>query len=365
MMSSSPEDVATRALELLLGRSKAARAALDRLLAEWRGRPGPSAVRWVSQVVGSDRSRTDLEGFDSNDGVAAILENKFWAHLTDNQPAAYLKRLQATEGVLVFVTPSSRVLLLAEEVALRTLGVDAQPCVFVGDGESRVARLRDGTTLVVTSWDVVLASIGTSMDAAGEFDNVLDLKQLQALVAKMDQEAFRPFTVADLTGAAPRLVLRLCGLVDSVVGMLDHGRPHISRRGLRLSSGAGWYGYGLVIHGVGCQLIWSAERWADRGLSPLWFRVAGPSWKFSEASGRAVRAVVPDLSWVVEERATGWPGHWLPLRIAEGRDRQAVVNDLVGQIDRIAEQLGADRRTIDGAGALEALSEAEGPEPGE
>ena len=52
MMSSSPEDVATRALELLLGRSAAARNALDGLLGEWRGRAGLSAVRWVSQSWG-------------------------------------------------------------------------------------------------------------------------------------------------------------------------------------------------------------------------------------------------------------------------------------------------------------------------
>ena len=150
--------------------------------------------------MGTDGSRTDLEGYDRSDGLTAILENKFWAHLTDNQPAAYLKRLQSTDGLLVFVTPSTRVLLLAEEVALRAIGADAQTAIFVGDGESRVARLAGGTTLVVTSWDVVLGNIGTAMDAAGESDNVLDLRQLQALVAKMDLEAFRPFSVVDQQG---------------------------------------------------------------------------------------------------------------------------------------------------------------------
>ena len=48
------------------------------------------------------------------------------------------------------------------------------------------------------------------------------------------------------------------------------------------------------------------------------------------------------LSWIIEERTGFWPGHWLPIRIAEGRDRQAVVADIVSQIDRIAAELAKD-----------------------
>ena len=269
MMSSSPEDVATRALELLLKRSPAAGATLDRLLNEWRGSSGPSAVRWTSQVIGEDGGRTDLEGYDAQGRVLAILENKFWAGLTENQPNTYVNRLPDADGILVFVAPSTRVPLLTHEIGLRLPIVDPHQNEFSTAGESRVARLAGAKTVVVTSWTALLESIGTAMDAAGEYNNLADLRQLQALVAKMDLEGFRPFTVTDLTGDTPRLILRLCGLVDNAVQQLLM-RPYANRRGLRASAGQGWYGHYLRIHGFGVQLIVSAQRWS----TPAFTRVA-------------------------------------------------------------------------------------------
>lgn len=185
MMSSSPEDVATRAVELLLQRSTAARSAVDRLLVEWRGQPGPSVGRWVSQVAGQDNGRTDLEGYATGDQALAIFENKFWAGLTDNQPGTYLRRLPESGGVLAFIAPASRVLLLAHELGLR-LPSSSGSAAFTTSGQSHVAHLPDGKAVVVTSWTVLLAAMGNAMDAAGETENRADLGQLQSLVDRMD-----------------------------------------------------------------------------------------------------------------------------------------------------------------------------------
>src|SRR5687768_13753502 len=88
-LASSPEDVATEALTLILGRSPAAREAMNNLLAQW-SQSECAITRWRAQVVGADDSRTDMEGEDAAGTMRVILENKFWAGLTPNQPTAYL-----------------------------------------------------------------------------------------------------------------------------------------------------------------------------------------------------------------------------------------------------------------------------------
>lgn len=47
----------------------------------------------------ADASRTDMEGEDASGVMRVILENKFWAGLTPNQPGAYLRRLPAAHGL--------------------------------------------------------------------------------------------------------------------------------------------------------------------------------------------------------------------------------------------------------------------------
>lgn len=336
MMASSPEDVATRALELVLQRSPAASATLDRLINEWRGRSGVPVPRWVSQVAGPDGGRTDLEGYDGNEGTLAILENKFWAGLTDNQPNTYLDRLPSPDGILVFVAPSTRVPLLSRELHLRLHAVEGHSHAFSIAGESRVSRLASGKTLVVTSWTALLESIATAMDAAGEYDNIADLRQLQALVTKMDAEVFRPFSVTDLTSDTPRLILRLGGLIDSVVQQLLATREYADRRRLRAAAGMGWYGHYLRIHGFGCQLVVSAQRWAADGLSPVWLRVVGSDWKMWPSLRAPLASAVRDQACLTEDRVSDADGYWIAIRLAEGREREAVVADILDQIHEIA-----------------------------
>lgn len=71
-LASSPEDVATDALRLILGRSDAARQAVNSLIQQWSGAPDSAIARWKSQVVGPDDSRTDMEGYDPSNALRAI-----------------------------------------------------------------------------------------------------------------------------------------------------------------------------------------------------------------------------------------------------------------------------------------------------
>lgn len=338
LLSFSTENVATRALELLLARSVAARNALNRVVNEWRGRVGPRASRWASEVGGSDDARTDLEGYDETGGLVAILENKFWAGLTENQPSTYLRRLLTSDGILVFVAPASRVMMLTHELEMRMNALGETAATFANVGSSRVARDSSGRTIAVTSWTALLDNLDAAMQAEGESDNLADLRQLRALVVKMEIESFRPFSITDLTGDTPRLLLRLGTLVDLAVQQLLT-RSFIDKKGLKASGGQGWYGHYIRIHGFGCQLIMTAHRWSAFGLSPVWLRITAGAWAFPEALQPPLRGALDDPSWLFEDRSRYWSGIWLPIRLLEGRERDSVVENMVRQVERIADAL--------------------------
>ncbi len=338
MMASSPEDVATRGLELLLSRSPAARSALERLFDEWRGNPMKSPIsRWASQVVADDGSRTDLEGFTASGETAGILENKFWAGLTDNQPGAYLDRLKLPGAILAFVVPDSRLRLMSHEINLRLRALSGAEPTEHRTGETTVFSGTMQQIVTVTSWDVVLGCLARAMEAANEYENLADLKQLRALAIRMDSEGFRPFLQSELTSDTPRLLLRLSHLVDSAVQALLQ-EPFANKKGLKASAALGWYGHYVRIHGYGCQIVLTAQRWAQHGISPLWLRVSSSDWGFPGVLGVSLRQAISDEKWLFEEHGSG-VGYWIPLRILENRERDRVVADLVSQLLRIAKVL--------------------------
>jgi len=340
MMASSPEDVATRALELLLGRSSAARGAMNRLLCEWRSSgSGTPVVRWASQVVAIDRSRTDLEGFSETGASVAILENKFWAGLTENQPEGYLQRLSALDGVLAFVVPDSRVRIMTHEIELRLRALRGTPASVHWIGDTAVFSSLNHPVVTVVGWMTLLSSLASAMEGAKEYDNHADLRQLQALAQRMDIEGFRPFKASDITGDTPRLILRLGSVVDDAVQRLLTA-PHINKKGLKASAGQGWYGHYLWIHGYGCQLVFTAHRWHTLGISPVWMRISGSDWKYPPGLGAPLRSAVPDEQWVFEQQGYG-SGYWVAIRLLEHRERDVVIGDIVDQVGRVAAVLGA------------------------
>ena len=218
-LASSPEDVATEALTLILGRSEAARQALNGLIAEWSQSPHCSIARWRAQVVAADAARTDMEGEDTSGVVRVIFENKFWAGLTPNQPSTYLGRLPAENGLLVFVVPTLRLSVLVIELLDRAARADLGRLEFRGAGASRVAKVSALQMLVVTSWDAILTTIASALEAAQDHTALADLRKLQGLAEKMDTEAFLPLTATDITASTPRRMLQFYSIVDEVYGL--------------------------------------------------------------------------------------------------------------------------------------------------
>ena len=84
------EDIAVEALGHILSTSEAARATLSDVVDTGGAQVGP-IVRMRTQVTGKKSARPDLAGFDESGLERVLIEAKFAAGLTENQPVAYLK----------------------------------------------------------------------------------------------------------------------------------------------------------------------------------------------------------------------------------------------------------------------------------
>ena len=107
-LSPQPETVATEALCHILHNSEAARNALQEFLQSVGVDVGRINTVWteVSRVAGE---RPDLSCMDGDGRERVLIELKFWAGLTANQPATYLSRLPDDRpSALLVVIPSMR-----------------------------------------------------------------------------------------------------------------------------------------------------------------------------------------------------------------------------------------------------------------
>jgi hypothetical protein len=78
----------------------------------------PPLARFQSQAGDEQGNIPDLIGLDAAGAEWLLIENKFWAGLTENQPTGYLERVAAKgSGLLVFIVPRRRFAIVWTELA--------------------------------------------------------------------------------------------------------------------------------------------------------------------------------------------------------------------------------------------------------
>jgi hypothetical protein len=115
-----PENLATEALSFILQTPAASGAFttfVKQILADC-----PDGMRFETQQVGLEASIPDMKCFDDAGNIRVIVENKFWAGLTDNQPVTYIRELPAGIGALVLiVVPEARLQIVWDEIVGRCM----------------------------------------------------------------------------------------------------------------------------------------------------------------------------------------------------------------------------------------------------
>ncbi len=324
------EDLATEALLFVLQESAHARAEVVRVLADL-GCICPGEAIFRSQVSGEGGERPDLVALiDGREQV--LFEAKFWAGLTDNQPVAYLSRVRRAGGsALVFIVPERRLEILWIELGRRiresggTLGERHTPMTGL------IAADTDSARLGAVTWQVLLSRIERALSASGERELIESLGQLQALCVREDRDAFLPITGDELTASFPRRLKQFGTLVDDAVACLvDQGLA--DTKGLRAASGNGWYGRYAHVSGAGCLIHVSGRKWAELESTPIWVRVKDRNWEVSPELRATFDRAQSDGKFRFYDLGVGLE---VPLYLKLGRDRSAVLDHLVEQLDKL------------------------------
>ena len=331
--SSHPENIATESLAYILGRSPAAKRSLLGYVQNL-GLKIPDAVVFHPQTSGPDGSIPDLVGTDPDGKDLVILEAKFWAGLTENQPVSYLNRLPLDKpAALVFVAPALRITILWAELLLRCkeanieLGSERQV-----SSDMKCCTVRDHHVLALTSWQALLTQLLYSLNAEGDLPALSDVLQLQGLCDRMDDNAFLPLQSEELTSTTASRLIQFFRLVDDVVDWAV--RENLaSVSGLRTSGSGGAYVRPMMLCGYGCQLSVNPEHWAHRRSTPIWLSISDREWKLTQA----VMEVLAPLEHEDPPRIIHSENLLLvPLRLPIGVERPVVVESLFAQVREIA-----------------------------
>ena len=326
-LSSQPETVATEALGHILHGSEAAREALQGFL-ESAGADVGRINTVGTEVTGEALERPDLACMDEDGRERVLIEVKFQAGLTGNQPVTYLSRLPDDRtSVLLFIAPSWRLETLWPELKAR-----AAEFAVGGEGTSTERRrlsLRDSRHLVLTSWPIFLDHLE---DKAGDERSLSDIRQLRGLADQQDAEAFLPLRADQLSPEAPRLILNLNRLVDDVCSRIfetawaDRGR-------MRKMWDAGPYQY-MTFADLPAWFGVNYWHWRQYETTPLWFGFQEAAWQHEEQILKNLHPIRhQDPPRYFEDEGI------IPIRLRTGVEYEMVVDEVVEQLSDIARLL--------------------------
>ena len=321
------EVLAVEALGHILSHSEAGRNALEDMV-KTGGAEIDSIVRVQTQDT-EEGARPDLVAYDNDRAARVVIEAKFMAGLTENQPNQYLKRLpQDTPATLLFIAPASKLETLWQELHER-----AEEEFSITDvqriGELRSAVLDRGEHhLQLISWAALLGSMESRAHKAGDSIAEADIQQLRGLTDRMDAEAFLPWLPKDLDPDFAKRMLNLITLVDDATSRgcgKDAGFLNID--GLKKSPRYEGYGRHIRISGVEAWFGYIFDGWARHGRTPLWLLFKYDEHEKLKQAGLTDRAV--DFGWRL----------CMPIDFPTGEEYGDLLDSVVASLKSIADQL--------------------------
>lgn len=324
LVSSFPgntENIATEALKHIFLRSNASMEALNDVVRS--GARGVSPIVAVETQVGQvDGTRPDLVGFDETGKERVLIEVKFWAQLTNNQPIGYLNRLPDDgPSALIFLAPEDRIQSLWPQLRNR---VNAESILLTDvDSERKCTRVGDTQKhLMTVSWGSLLDGMAAKSRDDGESSVETEIRQLRSLAKYADEGAFKPIQKGEEFGEQSELRQRQYRrLVDSATERgIEQGWA--SRDGLRATPRS--YGYGRYIR-LHDAVVWfgiNAEQFEATGDTPLWVDPTS-----------ALRSVWPEIVGKLGVQNS----RWAPVTLKRGVEYPEMLEGVVDSLRHIAE----------------------------
>ena len=179
------ENIATETLRHIFDHSDASVEALNDVVQS--GVRGTNPVTVVkTQVIKADGTRPDLVGFDETGAERVLIEVKFWAELTRNQPNGYINRLPDDgPAVVMFLAPEERIQSLWSQLKRR---LDREFDTMIEADSERKSFLVGDTErhLMIVSWGGLLDSMAARSMDYDEPSVGAEIRQLRSLAKYAD-----------------------------------------------------------------------------------------------------------------------------------------------------------------------------------
>ena len=341
---SQTENLATESLNYILNSSKTANESFRNLIKIYNNLQIIGPVFFKTQVNDEDKAFADLVCFDKDYTPVCIIESKFWAGLTENQPVAYLKRLKnGTPGLLLFICPVKRISTLWRELLIRCKDSSLMPTEIPTQSHIRCAKINDVHSIGIISWIDLLSFLDRELSISGETRTISDLQQLKGLCARMEQDAFIPLTSFELSPSIAKRNMDFPDLVEELLNLgIEKGTMTKKTEKGSLMPTTGRYRYGRYcqIGKYACAIVFDNKKWYELSNNPLWLEIYGRHWNSEKERLWAQKALEklelenpPGVFNILGEPSS------VPLKIEFGLEKDQVLDSLYNQMIEITKIL--------------------------
>jgi len=261
----SQEDIATEGITYILKLSMSARNSLKKYLFNNIGIKFDD-INYITQKTGENRERLDISGIDENGIEKIIIEAKFWASLTENQPSEYLKRLKENT-VLLFICPNLRKISLKNEIETKLVINNTK---YTND--NFIYKMENNKYIIITDWASILEIIKSSLLINHENTLVSDIDQLIGFCEVVDNSSFLPIRDSDLSPSIAKRVNSYCDILDKIVDKLKSDL-NANTTGYKATNQKYGYTRYLSIKNFGFALDFNMKMWELNADTPFWVTV--------------------------------------------------------------------------------------------
>ena len=293
------ENVANSSIAYLLNEYPKAQLALQNILNTEK-----VPTHYLTELSSTRNGRPDVTGVDIEGNKTVIIEGKFWANLTPNQPNNYLGEL-ADNGKLLFLAPNKRLDSLRIEIAKRIGG--------------------ESDKIVLVSWENFLKLI--EKENSKNYDHHLDsdLTQIRELCQKMDVEGMPPLSASDLDPMNGRIASHFADLINECNTIL---REWEHSNFAKLKTQSKKYGHGFYFQGYkfGCYLSFDSYNWYTKDShTPIWLEISDDNWQETEKIKLALNSFDAANSY----------GNQYGIVLHAGMDKSQTITHIVNKVKEV------------------------------
>jgi len=330
----SQEDIASESLTYILKKSVRARQAINQIVISDTGLSFTD-LSYRTQNVGEKLERPDISGVDENGKETLLIEAKFWASLTNNQPNEYINRLEEN-SVLIFLVPSSRTRAIYGEVLNR---ITEKYSDIETDAENLKIKMNQiNKFVIIKKWDEVLKAIKSELQQENNQTLISDVDQIIGFCETIDNISFQPITDSDLSPSIPKKINSYYNIVDNVVEEIKNRIKEASTTGLQKTPQKFGYIRYFSIQGFGMGIGLKMDLWSKYADTPFWISIVETKkgWTSSERFKRKCEKIAFNLNHKFVEINSSI---FFSLKPKLDNTEDIVISDLATQIELIYKEI--------------------------